>query len=440
MPAEYNRSVKFRAALKREIPAWMEQGVLNEDAARRLVSLYDLDGLGKESSRLLAAALFTFGSLLIGGGVISFVAAHWNEISRGPKVVLLFAALLVFYIAGYWLRYRSEWPRLGHALIFCGCLVFGANIGLIAQAYQVSGSWYGMFGVWALGSLAMAWAARSWITGLLVIVTSFTWFTGFADDSHERLAIVYPPLLAAALLPLAWAIRSRALYTLTFLGLICSLLNLAFVRSHNERAAVIAVAAGGFVAWAAGEYHRATGIRREFGNPAANLGLAALASGAYLWSFHWVWQGWESVGWSHLHWLLIPTGVAVAIGAALLARAWAGMDDSQRRSAAGVVAASLLLFLSPPLNIFGEAWPAVVVNVAALVIAAALIGKGIVESRRAMFWTGALYVATLIVSRFFEYESSLLLKSAAFIVCGAVTMLAGFAYEKFLRRTEAIAQ
>ena len=440
MAPEYNRSVKFRAALKREIPAWTEQGILAEDNARRLRSLYELDDLGKESSRLLSAALFTLGSLLIGGGVISFVAAHWNEISRGPKVVLLFAALLVFHIAGYWLRYRSAWPRLGHALIFCGCLVFGANIGLLAQTYQVSGPWYGMFGVWALGSLAMAWAARSWITGLLVIVTSFTWFVGFADDSHERLAIIYPPLLAAALLPLAWTIRSRALYTLTFLGLICSLLNLAFVRSNNERAAVIAVAAGGFVAWAAGEFHRATGIRREFGNPAANLGLAALATGAYLWSFHWFWQGWESVGWSHLHWLLIPAGVAVAIGAALLAKARAGMGDSQRRSAAGVVTASLLLCLSPPLNIFGEAWPTVVVNVAALVIAAALVGKGIVEERRLAFWAGSLFVTTLIVSRFFEYESSLLLKSAAFIVSGAVTMIAGVAYEKFLHRREAIAQ
>jgi uncharacterized membrane protein len=439
MAPEYNRSVKFRAALKREIPAWTEQGILPEDSAGRLRSLYELDDLGKESSGLLSAALFTLGSMMVGGGVISFVAANWNEIPRGSKVVLLFAALLVFHIAGYWLRYRSDWPRLGHALIFCGSIVFGANIGLLAQTYQVSGSWYGMFGVWALGSLAMAWAARSWITGLLVIVTSYTWFVGFADDFHERLAIVYPPLLAVALFPLAWAIRSRALNTLTFLGLIFSLPVLALVRFNDGRNALIAVAAGGFVAWAAGEFHRATGIRREFGNPAAYLGLAALAISAYQWSFHWGWQGERIFAGSHFYWL-IPTGFAIAIGVALLAKAWARMDDSQRRTAAGVVVASLLLCLSPLLNRFGEAWPTVLVNAAALVIASVYIGKGIVEERRLAFWAGSLFVATLIVSRFFEYESSLLLKSAAFIVCGAVTMLAGVAYEKFLHRREAIAQ
>src|SRR5262249_5193959 len=132
MAPEYNRSVKFRSALKREIPAWTEQGILTEDDAGRLRSLYELDDLGKESSRLLAAALFTLGSLMVGGGVISFVAAHWNEISRGPKVVLLFAALLAFHVAGYWLRYRSDWLRLRPAAIFCGWRGFGADLGLRA--------------------------------------------------------------------------------------------------------------------------------------------------------------------------------------------------------------------------------------------------------------------------------------------------------------------
>ncbi len=439
MAPEYNRSVKFRAALKREIPAWTEKGILTEDNAGQLKSLYDLDNLGKESSRLLAAALFTFGSLLVGGGVISFVAAHWNEMSRGPKVVLLFAALLVFYIAGYWLSYKSDWPRLGHALIFCGCLVFGANIGLLAQTYQVSGSDYGMFGVWALGSLAMAWAARSSIIGILVIVTSLAWFNGFAEDYHERLATVYPPLLVIALLPLAWTIRSRTLYTLTFLGFIYATLTLALVQLHTNRYSLIAIAAGGFVAWAVGEFHRASGVGTEFSNPVANLGAATLAASAYFWSFHEVWKWGGYVRPNRLHWL-IPVGLTLAIGVALTARAWPRMDGSRRRWVSGAALAFVLICLATVFNRFSDTLPTVMINLAALVVAGVCIGKGIVEERRLTFWAGSLFVATLIVSRFFEYESSLLLKSAAFIGCGIVTMLAGVAYEKFLHRREVIAQ
>ncbi len=439
MASEPNRSTKFRAALKRELPTWVERGILTDDGAHSLISVYELDNLRTESSRLLAAVVFTIGSLLIGGGVISFVAAHWNEISRGPKVALLFVALLAFYVAGYWLKYRRDWPRLGHALIFGGCLIFGANIGLLAQIYQVSGSWYRAFGVWALGSLAMAWAARSWITGLLVIVTSFAWFFGFATDHHERLATVYPPLLVAALIPLAWQIRSRALYTLTFLGFIGSVLTLAFVQLESNRFSLIAIAAGGFVAWAVGEFHLASGTKTEFGGPVANLGIATLAASAYFWSFHDVWKWGSYVSPNRLLWLT-PAGCALAIGVTLIARAWPRMDDSQRRYVSGAALAFVLICLATIFNRFSDVLPTVVINLAAIVIAGVCIGKGIVEERRLTFWAGSLFAASLVVSRFFEYESSLLLKSAAFIVCGLVTMLAGIAYERFLRGREVFAQ
>jgi uncharacterized membrane protein len=439
MTPELRHSAKFRAALKREIPGWIEQGILTEDGANRLISGYGLDNLGRESSRLLAAVLFTIGSLLVGGGIISFVAAHWNEISKGPKVVLLLAFLLAFHIAGYWLRYRKDWPRLGHALIFGGCLVFGANIGLLAQIYQVSGSWYGAFGVWALGALAMAWAARSWITGVLVLATSFTWFFGFAYDFHERLATVYPLLLIAALLPLAWQIRSRALYTLTFFGFICAELTLAFAQLDARRYSLIAMAAGGFVAWAAGEFHRISGIRAEFGNPLANLGIATLAASGFFWSFQFVWRRGGDFRPNHYYWL-IPAGCAVAVAVALIARAWPRMNDSQRHYISGAATAFVVICLATIFNGFGEVMPTILTNLAALIIAGVCIGKGIVEESRLTFWAGSLFINALVISRFFEYESSLLLKSAAFIACGAAAMLAGVAYERFMRGREELAR
>jgi hypothetical protein len=56
------------------------------------------------------------------------------------------------------------------------------------------------------------------------------------------------------------------------------------------------------------------------------------------------------------------------------------------------------------------------------------------------FWAGSLFINALVISRFFEYESSLLLKSVAFIACGAAAMLAGVAYERFMRGREEFAR
>lgn len=196
MTLNRNMNAKFRAALRNELPIWIQEGIVSEETAEHLSSSYQLANLKEESSRLLSAVIYTIGALLLAGGLISFVAANWEEISTPLKLALLFSALIGFHITGYWLWHGRGWSRLGHALIFCGCLVFGANIGLVAQIFHISGNWYAAFGAWALGSLVMAWAVRSWLIGLLVLGTSLLWFIGFQDDNHEQAALLYPLALA----------------------------------------------------------------------------------------------------------------------------------------------------------------------------------------------------------------------------------------------------
>jgi general stress protein CsbA len=69
-----------------------------------------------------------------------------------------------------------------------------------------------------------------------------------------------------------------------------------------------------------------------------------------------------------------------------------------------------------------------------LILAAVIIGASLIDERRAVFWLGSLYLVLLILSRFLEYETSLLVKSAAFLACGVAVILAGISYEKYLRR------
>jgi uncharacterized membrane protein len=429
-----NLSTKFRAALKAELPSWVQDGLLSTESAEQLNQRYQLDKLEKESSRLLAAVLFTLGSLLLGGGVISFVAAHWEELPVGVKVALVFALLLGFHLTGYWLRFKRDSPRLGHALLFCGSLVFGANIGLMAQIFHVSGDWYRAYLAWGVGALAMAWAVNSWLTGVLALVTTFVWFVGFAEDAHERAATVYPFLLAAALLPLAWRSGSRVLYTLTFVGLIGALPTLAGIESDAGLNVLLALMAGGFVTWAAGEFHRTTGNQPAFGNPLATLGLIVLAACSYIWSFHFLWdRNWYDQ-WRAFYWLL-PTGAAIAVGLSLLIQSWTS-PRSERVFSYAILLALLLSLTATVLGRGRIALPTVAMNLAALLFAGIGIGKGIRDQRRLAFWLGTLFLVLLILSRFFEYETGLLLKSAAFIGCGALILFAGITYERFLQRRE----
>ena len=234
MTPNQNLSTKFRAALRNELPVWIQKGIISEQTAKQLSTAYQLDNLKYESTRLLSAVIFTIGGVLLGGGVISFVAANWEAIPTPIKLALLFLALISFHAVGFWLWHTHNWRRLGHALVFCGCLVFGANIGLVAQIFHISGNWYGGFGAWALGSLVMAWAVRSWIIGVLALVTSFIWFIGFQSD-HEQSASFYPLITAVSLLLLAWIIRSRVLYAGTLLGIITAACVLAGYQGSGRQ-------------------------------------------------------------------------------------------------------------------------------------------------------------------------------------------------------------
>ncbi|MFY9611182.1 MAG: DUF2157 domain-containing protein [Blastocatellia bacterium] len=426
MAPNQNMNTKFRAALRNELPIWIREGLVSEDAAAHLSSTYQLSNLKEESSRLLSAVIFTIGGLLLGGGVISFVAANWEDISTPVKLAILFSALLGFHAVGYWLWRSAGWRRLGHALIFCGCLVFGANIGLVAQIFHIRGDWYGAFGAWAVGSLVMAWALRSWIIGVLVLCTSFLWFIGFQDDNHQRAAVLYPFVLAIALIPLAWIIPSRVLYAGTLLGIVIA----AGVIAGNHGSAnqtLLSMGAGGLFMWTLGELHRAAGWRREFANITAGLGLSVLAATAYIWSFH---DLWNTPKLRLMQSLLGILFLALSIAATFLL--WRRERQTHPWLIIGVLVVGSLLTCASLIN--GEISFTIITNLAALTLAAVMIGMSLIDEQRVVFWLGSLYLVLLILSRFLEYETSLLVKSAAFLACGVAVILAGISYEKYLRR------
>jgi uncharacterized membrane protein len=431
-----NLSTKFRAALRNELSVWIQRGLISEETAKQLANEYQLDNLKHESTRLLSAVIFTIGALLLGGGVISFVAANWDVIPTPIKLALLFVALISFHAVGFWLWHTQNWRRLGHALVFCGCLVFGANIGLVAQIFHISSNWYGGFAAWALGSLVMAWAVRSWLIGVLALGTSFIWFIGFQSD-HEQSASFYPLILGVSLLPLAWIIRSRVLYAGTLLGIIVAACVLAGYQGSG-RQLLLTMAAGGMLMWALGQLHGASEWRREFANITAGFGLGLLAVAAYIFSFHDLWDR-EEFGPMRSIWAFLFFFLSGAIS--LLA--WRRAEQSQLLLTVGVLLVGGILCASSLLsgasaNITdGEFVFTVATNLAALILATVIIGVGLIDERRTAFWLGSLYLVLLILSRFLEYETSLLVKSAAFLACGVAVIVGGISYEKYLRRKAA---
>ena len=422
--------------MRSELFLWVQQGLISEETADQLRKNYQLATLKEESSQHLSSVIFTVGGLLLGGGVISLVAANWEVISDAVKLALLFSTLLVFHGVGYWLWHSGNWKRLGHALIFGGCLVFGANIGLIAQIFHIRGNWYAAFGAWSLGSLVMAWAIRSSPIGLLFVLTSFVWFVGFHDDTHSRLGLLYPLALAVFGISLAWTIRSRSLYVATAIGIVSSACVFA-VNRPGEAQLLLALTAGGLALWTAGELHRHSGMRREFSDVSRVLGLSLLAVIAYVWSFRWPWRLLTEGRSMPSVWAIVFLVFSI-LGFLWLLRVAKG---NERRLILGIFVAgatlSVCALLAMSTSVRRALLLAVLTNVVALILATIVVGMSLVTEQRAVFWLGTLYIVTLIFSRFLEYETSLLLKSAAFLACGLAIIFAGIRYERYIRQNHA---
>ncbi|MHC4560425.1 MAG: DUF2157 domain-containing protein, partial [Planctomycetota bacterium] len=172
-------SARFRKQLKDELPVWQSEGLISPEQSNALTQRYQLEKIGAESLRTLLGVIYGIGIVLVAIGVISFVAFHWTGMTRTSKVVLIFGVMLACHGAGFYLwQITGKSPKLGHALICLGTLIFGANIGLMAQIFHIKGQWNGMFLPWAVGAIAMAYAIGSTPNAAIAIVTSLIWFIG----------------------------------------------------------------------------------------------------------------------------------------------------------------------------------------------------------------------------------------------------------------------
>jgi uncharacterized membrane protein len=190
--------------LSRELERWVVNGWItpeNAVAAMADAEAHRAAGAGSILARVLGGA----GALLVGLGVISFVAANWEAMGRPAQTGLLFVTLWGCF-AGAWLALRDRRaPTVGQALLLLAVLVFGADIALMAQIYHLPADAPAGVFLWALGGLVVAailaspWAAFAAL--LLALVASYL----FVEEAqHEALALHWESLaLIAAVTGLA---------------------------------------------------------------------------------------------------------------------------------------------------------------------------------------------------------------------------------------------
>ncbi len=156
--------------LEKESAAWVESGWITADARQKILAGYQHD-----TPSLLIRLISVIGVLLLGVGLISFIAANWEAMPKLARLGVMLTFLWGSYLAAGWCLGKGNLPRTGEALLLLGVIAFGANIMLIAQIYHISAHFPDGLLLWAAGGILTAWLLHSQSSMVIAVALSLLW-------------------------------------------------------------------------------------------------------------------------------------------------------------------------------------------------------------------------------------------------------------------------
>lgn len=182
---------------------WSADGLLSAELEARLrSSLAEYEGPPKTSHAI--RVLVFVGSVLIGGGLLLFIASQWGEQSPTARLILVLG-IYAAVVAGAAVADRQRLEATASGLWFVTSITAGVNIFLIGQIFnQPLNYWQGTL-LWLIVTLAMGWAspslAQGWLAAGLFVLT-LGWISVPSSRLFDQWAFLWESSGVKSLLPL----------------------------------------------------------------------------------------------------------------------------------------------------------------------------------------------------------------------------------------------
>lgn len=140
---------------------WQSAGVLDAEAGARIRAWESAQALIAEpDARKKAQAegmawqgrvALILGGILLASGVILFVSAHWDQLGKGMRYLLVMAMVAVFHLGGA--IARRKYKALSTTLHAVGTILTGGAIALVGQIFNIQEHWPAAVLMWAIAAL-----------------------------------------------------------------------------------------------------------------------------------------------------------------------------------------------------------------------------------------------------------------------------------------------
>ena len=475
---------KFRRQLRQEADVWAAEGLIDRTTYEHLATRYQFSALEVEARNSFTTLLMGFGCVLIGMGIITFIAANWQQLAREWRVVILLGLFILVNLLGFylWREPAGIKHRMGQGLLLLGALILGGNMALMGQMFHVQGDLFQLFIAWAVGVLLMAYSLRIVSLGILAhILMGLGYWQAYSSSiwswSADRAAIdpnwtyflfQHMPIASIVLfLPLAYWCRSQAIFTLTGIAFISSFqsclqpvgtwgmdngaldglasLNFALACSLPP---LLLWGYGNLSQWWQGNHRDKTGTFPQISRrlAALSLGLTCFSlSFSAFWSMFLPSQRWLSKSAIGLmRWLEIwDTGILVLVTIGIwVYLIWQTRNKSRHyawdwtTTAIGSLCVLTAGTIVTQLQTIGDKqiYAAGIFCLLLFLMTVGLIRSGLANSDRGAFWLGLGLLTSRIIIWFLMTQNDLLTKSLLFIICGIGMMAIGLWFEGNVRR------
>lgn len=417
-----------------EVASWQHDGVISEEQARAIMARYRDPAGSDEAERggRLVTTLAALGSILLGVGVVLFLAANWPAIPRWLKVVAVLGSILAAYASGYWLAFeKMTYPRVGRALIFLGSVLFGAGIWLIAQVFHIRAHYPNGILFWALGIIPVAVVARSvpilTEASLLLIL-----WTIFEQSQSGTANLLYLPLSALVLI-LSHTLKSGLTAGISLAGLAIWVAMASFGLRLSPAFTLLLTAIMGMLFFSVGSRPGYGGLRA----PYRIVGQGVFFLSLYLLTFAPLARvlGDRPLTGS----IFLAAAFAIvggcALGAGFLALSGARRDERRARKhywegSLVIAVCALLITLALLGPVAGGKFFLVAANTMLFLAVVAFVAGGYQNREPDMVNFGVAFFVLGIVARYFDFFWDMLDKSVFFMAGGLLLLAGGFLLER----------
>jgi len=182
--------------LKREMEKWEREKIISQDQIKAIVDWYLNIQRTKKPATLFSRLIkifSTLGAILIGLGIILWIAANIRTYPPSFYLFILVSITLLFYWKGWDFKYRKKTsPRLGESLIFLGTLLTGACLIYSAQVYHIRIEYSNLLLLWAILIFPIGYLVRSLPILSLSNLIILTWGI-FSFRESFFYSYYYPP-------------------------------------------------------------------------------------------------------------------------------------------------------------------------------------------------------------------------------------------------------